>query len=57
VKNGLQGEIKVNGQTINGVMPKLNLTDEDVAAVLTFVRSSFGTHGDAVTLDEVRAVH
>jgi nitrite reductase (NO-forming) len=54
--NGLQGPITVNGQTYNGLMPKLALEDADIAAVLTYVRKSFGnTAKDDVTIDEVSA--
>jgi mono/diheme cytochrome c family protein len=54
---GLSGPITVNGQPFNGAMPPLaNLTDHEVADVLTYVRSNFGNHGDAVTVAEVAAV-
>lgn len=56
VKKGLEGAITVNGATYNSVMPALGLSDDDVAAVLTFVRNSFGNKGDAVTVDEVKSV-
>jgi len=56
VLHGLEGPITVNGQTFNSIMPKLLLTDDDVANVLTFVRNSWGNQGDAVSLEEVRAV-
>jgi len=51
---GLSGEIVVNGKTYNGVMPPLaNLTDHEIADVLTYVRNSFGNSGDAVEDAEV----
>jgi len=54
---GLSGPITVNGQPFNGAMPPLaNLTDHEVADVLTYVRRNFGNHGDAVTVAEVAAV-
>lgn len=54
---GRQGEIVVNGKKYNGVMPAIvNLSDDDVANVLTYVRNEWGNEGDAVTLDEVKAV-
>ncbi len=50
VLEGLQGPIAVNGQPFNSVMPPLaNLTDHEIADVLTYVRNSFGNTGDAVT--------
>jgi nitrite reductase (NO-forming) len=56
VLNGLEGKVTVNGLEYNSIMPKLLLSDDDVANVLTYVRNSWGNQGDAVTLDEVRAV-
>ena len=53
--HGLEGPIKVNGESFNSVMPALNLSDDDVANVITYVRNSFGNSGDAVTLEEVAA--
>lgn len=46
----------VNGVAFNGAMPPSNLTDHEIADVLTYVRSHFGNHGDAVTAAEVAAV-
>ncbi len=42
VLNGLSGEIVVAGTTYNGVMPPVNLTDAEVAAVITYERLSWG---------------
>lgn len=56
VVNGLQGEITVNGETYNGIMPRQNLTDEEVANVLTFVLNNFGNKGGEVTPERVRRV-
>lgn len=54
---GLSGEITVNGQKYNNVMPGwAYLTDREIANVLTFVRNSFGNKGDAVTAAEVAKV-
>jgi mono/diheme cytochrome c family protein len=45
------------GKKYNGTMvPLNNLSDEDIANVLTYVRSSFGNTGDTVTIDAVRRV-
>lgn len=55
--NGLQGEIKVNGETYNQVMPAHNfLKDEEIAAVLTYVRQNFGNTGDEINTKEVTAL-
>jgi len=56
VVHGLSGEVTVNGQKFNSVMPKLDLSDEDVANVLTYVYSQWGNNGSEVTPDEVKAV-
>ncbi len=51
---GLKGEIHVNGSRYVGEMPKLPLGDEQISAVLSYVRSSFGNRGEPVTLAEVK---
>jgi len=53
VTNGLQGEIVVNGQPYNNVMPSLSLSDEQIANVLTFVLSQWGNAGSEVTPEQV----
>ncbi len=57
VIKGQSGEIVVNGQKYNGVMPPVLLTDEQIAHVLTFVRNAWGNSGDIVTVEEVQKVH
>lgn len=49
VLRGLQGEIEVQGSTYNGVMPSFasQLTDDEIAALLTYVRTDFGGLSDA----------
>ncbi|MFV8327835.1 copper-containing nitrite reductase [Flavobacterium sp. ZS1P14] len=49
VIRGLSGEITVNGSKINSVMPSQNLTDDEIAAVLTYVYSSWGNNKTVVT--------
>jgi nitrite reductase (NO-forming) len=53
VAEGLEGEIRVNGQTFNSTMPSLDLSDEDVANVLTYVYNSWNNAGHEVTPAEV----
>ncbi|HEX7603936.1 MAG TPA: copper-containing nitrite reductase, partial [Polyangiaceae bacterium] len=54
VLNGLKGEVTVNGNVFNSVMPSWShLPDDALANILTFVRNSFGNTGDAVTPEEV----
>ena len=58
VLHGLMGEIEVKGAKYNNVMSPWGsaLNDEEVANVLTYVRSSWGNTGDAVKPEEVKAV-
>jgi len=54
---GLQGPITVNGVEYNGVMPSLgHLTDEDLAAAVTYVFGSWGNNLAAVSVEEVTAL-
>lgn len=56
--NGLGGPVEVEGATYNGAMPawKAQLSHDEIAAVLTHVRSTWGNSADAVTAAEVAAV-
>ncbi|HEY7490688.1 MAG TPA: cytochrome c, partial [Candidatus Tectomicrobia bacterium] len=55
VLQGMSGPIMVNGTKYDSVMPPIvQLTDEQVANVLTYVRNSWGNIGEAVSPDEVR---
>ena len=58
VTHGLTGEIEVLGNTYNAPMAGLasRLTPEEIAAVLTYVRSSWRNTGGPVTVDQVVAV-
>lgn len=54
VVHGKYGPITVNGKKYDSVMPpQAQLTDEQVADVVTFVRNSFGNSGQGVTKEEV----
>lgn len=53
VIHGLTGEITVNGDKFNSVMPALALNDEDVANVLTYVYSVWSNNGTEVTPKDV----
>lgn len=55
---GLTGPIKVKGQDYNlagGMAPVAYQSDDQIAAVLTYVRQSFGNSASAVTPAEVKA--
>lgn len=58
ILHGLQGAIERNGETFNNVMPPFSaiLTDENIANILTFVRSSWGNQADAVLPIEVESM-
>ena len=56
VLHGLSGEITVNGKKFNNVMTSQNLTDEEVADVLTYVYNSWGNNKTVVTPAKVKAV-
>lgn len=56
VVHGLSGKITVNGETYNGVMPRQNLSDEEVANVITYILNNFGNNGGMVTPDQVEQV-
>jgi mono/diheme cytochrome c family protein len=54
---GLNGQIEVNGEIYKNYMPsQAKLTDEEIADVLTYVRSSFGNKLGPVTADLVKKV-
>lgn len=60
VLDGLNGPIQVNGETFNNAMVPWGsaLTDEEIAAVLTYVRQNpeWGNKAPAVTAERVKAV-
>lgn len=56
VIKGKSGELTVNGVTYNNTMPPQNLSDEEIAAVLSYVYSNFGNSGSTVTVDEVKSI-
>jgi cbb3-type cytochrome c oxidase subunit III len=57
IVNGRTGPLTVNGKTYNGTMPtwKGQLSNADIAAVATFVRTSWGNKGSGVTEQQVAA--
>lgn len=58
ILGGLGGEIEVNGKQFDGEMPPWRefLTDDQVATILTYVRTSWGNQASAITPEEVKAV-
>ncbi|MBU3741398.1 MAG: cytochrome c [Candidatus Kapabacteria bacterium] len=58
ILHGFRGPIVRNGVNINGQMAPWQdqLDDQEIADVLTYVRSNFGNGAGPVTADEVKAV-
>lgn len=59
--HGLSGEIRVGDNTYNGTMPPFGASpplddDENVAAVLSFIRNSWGNKAPPITPEQVKAV-
>lgn len=59
VKKGLNGPITVNGTQYSGAMPAFGgqLSDEEIAAVLTYVRTNWNNNGKAITPAQVTGAH
>ena len=54
---GLSGKIEVNGEVYKNFMPsQAQLTDEQLADVLSYIRSCFGNNFEAVTPEMVKKV-
>ena len=52
---GLTGEIEVNGDYYDNVMPSQSyLKDQELADVMTFIRNSFGNKASGVAVAEVK---
>lgn len=58
VLNGIQGPITVSGASFNNAMPAWGpvLTDEQIAQVVTYVRSEWGNKASAITPQQVAAI-
>lgn len=54
VKNGLRGEVVVNGVTYDQYMPPVGLSKEDIMHVGNYVRNSFGNStADSIVLGDI----
>lgn len=55
VLHGITGSLSVKGSTFNGAMPAFGgqLSDEQIAAVLSFLRGQWGNHATPVTPETV----
>lgn len=60
VLHGFMGPITINGKPFNSPAPMMPpqgaLPDKQIAAVLTYVRNSFGNKAGAVTPEQVKAI-
>ncbi|RFS16826.1 cytochrome c [Emticicia sp. C21] len=57
IKNGLVGEIKVNGKTYNQPMPaNSHLQNLDIAEVVTYIYNEWGNEQKITTVEEVEKV-
>lgn len=57
VLHGLQGPVRVRGGAFNGVMPGWGfLRDEEIAAVLTYIRTQWGNAAPPITAPFVKQV-
>ncbi len=57
VLNGLTGVVKVNGQDYNSVMPPMSqLTDDEIANILTFALNNWGNSGPAISKQDVATI-
>ena len=56
ILNGMQG-VDIDDEPYHGAMPSHDfLTDQQIAAVLTYVRTSFGNKASAVQAAEVKTL-
>ena len=47
---------EISGQTYNGVMPAVRLSDEKTANVLTYILNSWGNNGGEITPQQVSSL-
>jgi mono/diheme cytochrome c family protein len=57
VLNGFKEDVQINGQSFsNNMTPHKDLTDRQIADVLTFVRKSFGNKASSISALQVKKV-
>lgn len=57
ITKGLSGKIEVNGEIYKNEMPALEqLTDQEIADVLSYIRSDFGNSFDTVNAELVKKI-
>lgn len=53
---GVTGPIEVKGEQFNNTMPQLVLTEEQIAKIVTHIRTSWGNSASEVTVEQVKKV-
>lgn len=57
LKYGLEGQIQVNDESYNNVMPAQGLSDEEIADVMNYIMNSWeNTQKEMITTKQVKAV-
>ncbi|GGH18820.1 cytochrome c [Sphingobacterium alkalisoli] len=58
IKFGLEGEITVNNEVYDNMMPSANLSNQEIADVVNYIKNSWGnsSKGKAVTAKMVEAI-
>ena len=58
IKNGVDGKIVVNGLAYSGIMPRWKgvISDDQLAAVITYIRSAWHNRAAGVSAADVQAV-
>ena len=55
--NGMEGSLRIEDEVYNGAMPQHSfLKDEEIAQVLTYIRSSFGNEASEITEKQVQKI-
>jgi mono/diheme cytochrome c family protein len=59
VKFGMRGNVRVNAQAYGGTMPPWEqlISDDDIAAVVTYIRTAWRNRASPVSLADVEAVN
>lgn len=56
IRNGIEGDILVNGKTYKNAMLPVELTNEETADVMNYILNSWGNEGETVTAEQVSEV-
>jgi mono/diheme cytochrome c family protein len=58
VRNGLEGRVVVHGVAYSGIMPawKGQISNEQIADVITYIRSAWTNHASGVSLTQVQSM-